>query len=118
MAASTFVVGGTSVSFNWLEHGPQYGKRDNTDVYSGRILIYAAADVVTLASLFREIAVEPVDASSGSGFVVDYNGTADPTGTLTQQDGTTVTAILSHFSRTVWNVEDHHEVQVEFTRVA
>jgi hypothetical protein len=118
MALSTFVVGAVSVSFGWLDHGPQYGKRNNTDIYSGRILLNAAADVVALAGLFREIAVEPIDSSSGTGFVVDYNGTADPSGVFTQSDGTNLTAVLSGFSRTVWNVEDHHELQVEFTRVA
>lgn len=120
MALSSFVVGATTVSFGWLDHGPQYRKENNTDVYSGRILLNSAADVVNLASLFREISVEAVDASSGSGFVVDYNGVsaANPSGTFTESDGTTLTAILSKFSRTVWNVEDHHEVQVEFTRVA
>lgn len=118
MAQSSFQVGAVTVLFNWLDRGPAYNKRDNTDVYSGRILLNATADVVALAGLFREIAVEPIDASSGSGFVVDYNGTADPSGTFIQSDGTTLTAVLSHFGRTVWNVENHHEVQVEFTRVA
>lgn len=118
MAQSSFVVGATTVLFSWLDRGPQYTKQNNTDVWSGKILLASSAAVASLAGLWREIVVEPVDASSGDGFVVDYNGPTNPSGTFTESDGGTHTAVLSRFSRTVWNVDNYHEVQVEFTRVA
>lgn len=124
MAQCQFVVGATTVVFGWLHRGPNQQKRNNTDVYSGRVLLSGSGATTplqqeaSLAGLWREIAVRPIDASSGTGFVVDYNGVTDPSGTLTLADGTTVTAVLSAFTRGVWNVLDYQECDVEFTRVA
>lgn len=124
MAQCQFVSGAVTVVFGWLNHGPQQAKRNNTDVYAGRLLLSGSGATTplqqesALAGLWREIAVRPIDLSSGTGFVVDYNGVTDPSGTLTLADGSTLTAVLTAFTRGVWNVNDYQECDAEFTRVA
>lgn len=122
MAASNFgaVAGVGGVNFNWLNRGPQRSVQDNTDVYSGTIVVLGTTPVVdaaTMAAYKRDIAIRPIPASSGTGFYADYNGTADPSHTLTLSDGSTLVAVLTKFQRTKWQPTDPQECDVEFTRV-
>lgn len=124
MTQSSFTVGVVVAYFHWKSGGPHWTKRNNTDVYSGTIEFIGnpsvpslpITDMENLASMWREIAVRPIDGSAGVGFFVDYNGVTDPSGTLVMSDGSSLlNMVLSAFQRSNW-MADFQEADVEFTR--
>lgn len=124
MAVTTFTVGAVIVHFQWTSGGPDKTTENNVDVYRGTAIFAMQTGAITSAlgesekmpPLRRDIIIRPVDASSGAAVFIDYNGT-NPSGVLILQDGTTITAVLTVFHRTIWRNE-YIEAEVEFKKVA